>query len=133
MKIVVGYIKTDEGQAALDRAIEEAQLRDAQLVVVHSMRGGTRDEAEEMIAYREELEHVEERLGKLGVSYEIRELVRGKPAGEDLVDLASEEGADLVVIGLRRRSPVGKLVLGSNAQDVLLKANCPVLAVKVKG
>jgi nucleotide-binding universal stress UspA family protein len=133
VKIVVGYIKSDEGQAALDRAIEEAQLRDAQLVVVHSMRGGARDEAEEMIAYREELEHVEERLGTLGVAYEVRELVRGKPAGEDLADFAAEEGADLIVIGLRRRSPVGKLVLGSNAQDVLLKADCPVLAVKAKG
>jgi nucleotide-binding universal stress UspA family protein len=133
VKIVVGYIKSDEGQAALDRAIEEAQLRDAQLVVVHSMRGGARDEAEEMIAYREELEHVEERLGELGVPYEVRELVRGKPAGEDLADFAAEEGADLIVIGLRRRSPVGKLVLGSNAQDVLLKADCPVLAVKAKG
>jgi nucleotide-binding universal stress UspA family protein len=132
VKIVVGYIKSNEGQAALDRAIEEAQLRNGQLVVVHSMRGGARDEAEEMIAYREELEHVEERLQGLGVDYQIRELVRGKPAGEDLADFASEEGGDLIVIGLRRRSPVGKLVLGSNAQDVLLKADCPVLAVKAK-
>jgi nucleotide-binding universal stress UspA family protein len=133
LKIVVGYIKSDEGQAALERAVEEALLRDAQLVVVHSMRGGARDEAEEMIAYREELEHVEERLQALGVAYEIRELVRGKPAGEDLAGFAAEEDADLIVIGLRRRSPVGKLVLGSNAQDVLLKADCPVLAVKATG
>ena len=130
MKIVVGYIRTDEGQAALDRAVEEARLRDGQVVVVHSMRGGARDEAEQMIAYREELEQVEARLEGLGVAHEIRELVRGNPAGEDLAAFAAEEGADLIVIGLRRRTPVGKLVLGSNAQDVLLQADCPVLAVK---
>ncbi len=133
MKIVVGYIKSDEGHAALDRAIEETKLRDGKLVVVHSMRGGERDEAEEAIAYRDELEEVDRRLKEAGVAHEIRELVRGKPAGEDLADFAEEEDADLIVIGLRRRSPVGKLVLGSNAQDVLLKAACPVLAVKAKG
>jgi hypothetical protein len=95
---------------------------------------GGRDAAfEAACAYREELEHVEERLQALGVAYEIRELVRGKPAGEDLAGFAAEEDADLIVIGLRRRSPVGKLVLGSNAQDVLLKADCPVLAVKATG
>jgi nucleotide-binding universal stress UspA family protein len=130
VKIVVGYIKSEEGQAALERAIEEAGLRGGHLVVVHSMRGGARDDAEELFSYREELEHVEQRLQGDGISHEIRELVRGKPAGEDLADFAAEEGADLIVIGLRRRSPVGKLVLGSNAQDVLLKADCPVLAVK---
>jgi nucleotide-binding universal stress UspA family protein len=130
VKIVVGYIKSDEGQAALERAIEETRLRDGKLVVVHSMRGGSHDDADELFAYREELEGVEERLKSHGIDHEIRELVRGKPAGEDLADFAAEEDADLIVIGLRRRSPVGKLVLGSNAQDVLLKADCPVLAVK---
>jgi nucleotide-binding universal stress UspA family protein len=132
VKIVVGYIRSAEGQAALERAIEEAQLHDGELIVVHSMRGGARDEAEETIAYRSELEEIEERLKGLGVVHQIRELVRGKPAGEDLAEFANEEGAELVVIGLRRRSPVGKLVLGSNAQDVLLQADCPVLAVKAK-
>lgn len=130
MKIVVGYIKTDEGRAALDRAIEEARLRSGTLVVVHSMRGSERDEVEQLATYREEFEALKRELTAAGIDYELRELVRGKPAGEDLVDFATEEGADLIVIGLRRRSPVGKLVLGSNAQDILLAADCPVLAVK---
>jgi nucleotide-binding universal stress UspA family protein len=130
VKIVVGYIKSDEGKAALDKAIEETRLRDGQLVVVHSMRGGARDEVEQVTEYREEFEAVQQRLDGEGIQYELRELVRGKPAGEDLVTLANEVDADLIVIGLRRRSPVGKLVLGSNAQDILLAADCPVLAVK---
>ncbi|MBA2317138.1 MAG: universal stress protein [Euzebyales bacterium] len=129
-RIIVGYISSDEGRAALDRAIEETKLRGGQLVVVHSMRGGERDEAAKATSYRRELRAVEERLDAEGVAYEVRELVRGKPAGDDLAAFANEERADLIVIGLRRRSPVGKLVLGSNAQDVLLQADCPVLAVK---
>jgi nucleotide-binding universal stress UspA family protein len=133
MKIVVGYIKSPEGQAALNRAIEEARLRGGQLVVLHSMKGGARDEGEQILAYREELETIESRLAGEGIEFRVRELVRGQSPAEDMVAIADEEGADLIVIGLRRRSPVGKLVLGSNAQDILLSANCPVLAVKAAG
>lgn len=130
MRIVVGYLQSPEGQAALEHGIAEARLRGGELLVVHSLRGSGREDGEEMLAYREELEQVGERLRGEGLSVEIRELERGRPAGDDLVELARDEGADLIVIGIRRRSPVGKLVLGSNAQDVLLGADCPVLAVK---
>lgn len=132
MKIVVGYLQTPEGEAALERAIDEAKLRGASLQVVHSMRGGTRDEAEEAIRSREGLERVERRLQSEGVDHEVRELVLGHSPSEDLLAFCDDEGADLIVIGIRRRSPVGKLVLGSNAQDILLRADCPVLAVKAK-
>ena len=64
------------------------------------------------------------------VPYEIRQLVRGFEPAEDLISIAETSQAELIVIGLRRRSPVGKLILGSNAQRILLDAHCPVLAVK---
>ena len=130
MKILVGYLKTPEGTAALERAAEEARLRQAKLVVLHSMRGGTRDEGEEVLTYREALEQVEADLGDRGIDFEVRELVRGNTPAQDLIEFSSEQDVDLIVIGLRRRSPVGKLVLGSNAQDILLQADCAVLAVK---
>lgn len=130
MKIVVGYIDSAEGRAALEQATEEALLRSAELLVVHSMRGGTRDEAEQATAYRAQLEAVERRLAEQGVRHRVRELVRGRSPAQDLIDFVNEEAADLLVIGIRQRSPVGKLVLGSNAQDVLLGADCAVLAVK---
>lgn len=130
MKIVVGYLQSPEGEAALNRAVEETRLRAADLVVVHSMRGGTRDEAVEAQRYRDELQRIDRRLAGEGVRFTIRELVLGHSPSEDLLAFTESEGADLIVIGIRRRSPVGKLVLGSNAQDILLRSECPVLAVK---
>lgn len=132
MKIVVGYINTPEGAAALDRAIDEARLRQAELVVVHSMEGGDKEDAEEVLAYRTELERVDARLTDLGVPHTVHEFVRGQSPAEDLIQAATDTRAELIVIGLRRRSTVGKLLLGSNAQEILLEARCPVLAVKAK-
>lgn len=129
--VVVGYVSTAEGEAALERAVAEARLRDATLVVVSSHRGsgGPEDEDEEVRA-EARAESVRRRLEEAGVPHEVRTLVRGFEPAEDLIALAEANDAELIVIGLRRRSPVGKLILGSNAQRVLLDAPCPVLTVK---
>lgn len=121
--IVVGYVPKPEGEAALLRAIEEARLRNAELVVVNSHRSTSGDGEPDLGAARAVLE-------ESGVTYEVRQLVRGFEAAEDLVSVAESHDAEMIVIGLRRRTPVGKLILGSNAQRVLLDAHCPVLAVK---
>ena len=128
--IVVGYVPKPEGQAALRRSAEEARLRDAKLVVVNSHRGGRDFDREDAVEAESQLEHVKDELRAAGVDHEVRQLVRGMDPAEELVNVAAELGAELIVIGLRRRSPVGKLILGSNAQRVLLDAPCPVLAVK---
>jgi nucleotide-binding universal stress UspA family protein len=130
MRIVAGFLRSPEGRAALTRALEEAELRDGELLVVHSMRGGERDELEQVMSYREEFEQLEARLRDSGVKYRLIEYARGNAPAEDLLQAAKDEDADMIVIGIRRRSPVGKLILGSNAQDILLHADCAVLAVK---
>ena len=128
--IVVGYVPKPEGKAALRRAAEEAKLRDSKLVVVNSHRGGREFDREDAIQSETQLDEVKAELNDAGVEHEVRQLVRGMDPAEDLVNVATEVGAEFIVIGLRRRSPVGKLILGSNAQRVLLDAPCPVLAVK---
>lgn len=128
--IVVGYVPTPEGDAALQRATEEAKLRGASLVVVNSHKGGRDLEGAEAVAIETTLDKIHSMLEGSGVKHEIRQLVRGADAAEDLVAVAAEVSADFIVIGLRRQSPVGKLILGSNAQRVLLDAPCPVFAVK---
>jgi nucleotide-binding universal stress UspA family protein len=64
------------------------------------------------------------------VPHEVIELVQGNTPTQDLLEVARQYGAEMIVIGIRRRSPVGKMILGSNAQEILLDADCPVLAVK---
>jgi len=130
MAIVVGFVPTNEGRAALRRAAEEARLRATRLVVINSNRGGKDLTAEEAARYDDELDTVKRELTEAGVDHEIRQLVRGLEPVEDLIAVAEETSADFIVIGLRRRTPVGKLILGSNAQRILLDAPCPVLAVK---
>ena len=128
--VVVGYVPKAEGEAALSRAIDEAKLRGTKLVVVNSHRGGQEFDGEAARRAEADLEAVRTRLEESGVAYDIRQLVRGFEPAEDLISIAEANSAELIVIGLRRRSPVGKLILGSNAQRILLDAHCPVLAVK---
>jgi nucleotide-binding universal stress UspA family protein len=116
--IVVGYSSRPEGRAALTRALSEAKLRGAALVVVVK----TSPDAETAGLAKE--------LAASGLRYEIKTAADMHDSAEELIRTAETTGADFIVIGLRRRSPVGKLLLGSNAQRVLLDAACPVLAVK---
>ena len=132
MAVVVGYVPTEEGRAALRRAAQECKLRNTRLVVINSNRGGKDLDAAEAARYESELEAVRAELDTAGVTNEVRQLVRGLEPAEDIIAVAQEVSADFIVIGLRRRSPVGKLILGSNAQRILLEAPCPVLAVKAE-
>ena len=126
--VVLGYVPKPEGEAALAASISEAQLRKADLVVVNSHRGRHGDV--DAGAIEAELDEVRARVEAAGVAVDIRHPETGFEASEDLLNISDEVSAELVVIGLRRRTPVGKLILGSNAQRILLDSRCPVLAVK---
>ena len=128
MTIVVGYVPTPEGEAALTAAITEAQLRQEPVHVVNTSRGDAL--VDNRFASEEGLEAVRERLSAAGVVFEIEQEMRGREASEEIVDIADRLKANLIVIGLRRRTPTGKLITGSQAQRILLDAHCPVLAVK---
>jgi len=128
--IVVGYVPTKEGRAALRRAADESLLRKSKLIVINSQRGGRDFDAEEAQRFEADLARIQSELDAEGLEHEVRQLVRGNEPAEDLIAVAESEQAEFIVIGLRRRTPVGKLILGSNAQRILLDASCPVLAVK---
>jgi nucleotide-binding universal stress UspA family protein len=126
--IVVGYNSSPEGAAAVRTGVAEARLRGVPVVVVYSdrtTRFGGQPEDRAAAASR-----IDELLAGTGVEHEVRNLTSGKDPVQDVLDAADEVGADLIVIGIRRRSPVGKLVLGSHSQAILLEATAPVLAVK---
>ena len=115
--IVVGYSPKAEGRAALGRALAEARARDAAVVVVHTSSDL-------------EVADLQAELVAAGVPFEVKEAADALDPAEELITTADARDAEFIVIGLRKRSPVGKLLLGSNAQRVLLDAACPVLAVK---
>lgn len=131
MTIVVAYVPRPEGQAALDKGIEIAKRRNEHLVVVNASPGGSKEDPS--LADVQDFERVQELLNGTGLKAELKQYVRGKNAVEEIEDLIESSQASLLIIGLRKRSAVGKLILGSVAQDLLLSVPCPVLAVKALG
>ncbi len=125
--IVVAYTPDQFGQAAIEAAVAEARLRDAELLVVNGTRGDAL--VDDSFAGSAQLTELTARLAATGVSAEVRQVV-GADVGDLVVEVAQERRAILVVVGVRRRSPVGKLLMGSVSQRILLTADCPVLAVK---
>ena len=126
--VVVAYTPRADGRAALHRAVEEARLRGLRLVVVNASRGDAL--VDPAFAAPDDVAEVRALLDDTGVPHEIRQQPTGHEPADQVVDIADEVGAELIVIGMRRRSAVGKLLLGSTAQRILLDARCPVLAVK---
>jgi nucleotide-binding universal stress UspA family protein len=130
MTIVVGLVPSKEGEAALRRAVAEAELRHENLLVINASRGDAH--ADRRFVPEEDLDRLRARLAEAKVPAEVRQLVRGVDPADEVIGAAEEAGATLIVIGLRHRTPVGKLILGSTAQRILLEAPCPVLAVKAE-
>jgi nucleotide-binding universal stress UspA family protein len=131
MTILVAYVPRPEGQAALDKGIEIAKHRDEHLIVVNASAGGTKQDPS--LADAQDFERVQQMLQSTGLDAEFMQYVRGNNAVEEIQALVDSLQASLLVIGLRKRSPVGKLILGSVAQELLLSVSCPVLAVKSVG
>jgi nucleotide-binding universal stress UspA family protein len=126
--VVVAYTPRADGRAALHRAVEEARLRGLRLVVVNASRGDAL--VDPAFAAPDDVAELRTLLDDTGLTHEIRQQPSGHEPADQVVDIADEVGAELIVIGMRRRSAVGKLLLGSTAQRILLDARCPVLAVK---
>lgn len=126
--IVVGYVPSAQGEAALGAAIVEAGRRGARLHVVNASNAEAY--VDNGLADDDQLVALRRTLADSGVAHEVEQNVGRMDPAEEIVRAAERLGAGLVVIGLRRRTAVGKLLLGSTAQRVLLQASCPVLAVK---
>jgi nucleotide-binding universal stress UspA family protein len=128
MTVLVGYLPTAEGEAAFAAALDEAARRSEPLLLINSPRSGAPVSAD--AAGPENLALLTARAAEAGVALEIRQPSHTGELAEAILAVADEADASLIVIGLRRRSPVGKLFLGSAAQQILLAATRPVLAVK---
>lgn len=128
MTIIVGYVPKPEGRAAFQRAKEEAKLRDEDLIVLNFSRGTAY--VDYSMAEPAEMASIEAELSEQGIRYEIKHSFSVDDIADEIIGAADRAGATMIVIGLRHRTAVGKLIMGSTAQRVLLDAPCDVLAVK---
>lgn len=127
MTVVVGYIPDQYGEAALSAGIEEAERRGTGVVVVNATKGDALVDRRHV--GEAGLAELEQRLAGLDMTHEVRQAI-GPDVAEEILRVAADTDAAVVVIGVRHRTPVGKMIMGSVAQQVLLDATCPVLAVK---
>ena len=127
MAVVIGFIPDQYGEAALAHGLDEAQRRQTGVVVVNSTKGDALVDKRYLGA--EGKVTLEQRLAESGVEHELRQTM-GRDIAEEILAVAADVDADAIVIGIRHRSPVGKLIMGSVAQRVIIDAACPVVAVK---
>ena len=128
MTILVAYAPRPEGRAALEKGIEIASRRNERLLVVNAISGGNQNDPS--LADSMDVTSVERRLAASGVEGSFKQFVRGKDAVAEIVELSEAPDVTLVIVGLRKRTPMGKLIMGSVSRDILLSVSCPVLAVK---
>ena len=128
MTVLVGYLPTAEGEAAYAAALAEAKRRGEPLVLLNSARGGAPVSAD--VAPDAAVEEMTARAAAAGVELQLRQEPHSGEIADEVLRVASEVDASVIVIGLRKRSPVGKLLMGSSAQRILLDADRPVLSVK---
>ena len=131
MNIVVGLSASPESEAAVFAAVDEAALRGAGVMLLQANDSRERGTGRS-VTYAVPESEVTAYARKRGVSVTARSIPADAELGEALIDLSYQEDTAMVVLGLQRRSPVGKLFLGSTSQRVLLEAGCPVHTVKVR-
>ena len=131
MTILLAYVSRPEGRAALNKAIEISKERNEPLLIVNASPGGPQEDASLVPAF--EVEEIEAELAAKGIQAEFKQYVRGNNAVDEINDMVETRDISLLIIGLRKRTAVGKLLLGSVAQEILMTVSCPVLCVKAPG
>ena len=130
MKILIGYDGTSAAKEALNLAKVYAKSFGAEVDIVTSMEKGTENEREDIEQAERGLEWAKSLFDENQIACNTHLLIRGLAPGEDLVQFSEENQSDQIIVGVKRRSKVGKLLMGSTAQFVILKASCPVVCVK---
>jgi nucleotide-binding universal stress UspA family protein len=128
MTVLLAYIHTPDGDAALAAAVDEARRRSTKAVVVNVTRPVA--EVDSPMSAEQTLDAVAAQFKGAGVDVEIRQLPASPDPAGAILAVMSEIQPELVVIGMHKRNPVGELIIGSTSQRILRGAECPVLVVK---
>jgi len=131
MNILVAYDDSAAADKGLRLALEQARVFNASVDVITSAdRTRTEKDLLEVEEAERRLREAQDLFDRENIPCSTHLLIRGLAPGEDIVQYARDNRIDVVVVGLEKQSRVGKLVMGSTAQYVILKAPCPVLTVK---
>jgi len=130
MKILVGYDGSRVAEDALKLAQKHARVFEADIHLLTSLQQGPELQKDDIEKAESKLEHLKLTFNFDKIPCETHASVTYQTPGEDLVQFVKDNAIDLVFIGIRKRSKVGKLVFGSTAQYVILQAQCPVVTVK---
>lgn len=127
MSIILGYVPNERGEAAYAKALSLAAELGQELVIMNS--SGRHAHIDPKLADDSVIDSLVARAREAGVQARA-ERHTGAEGPDALIEASHAADAEMLVIGIRKRSQVGKLLLGSDAQRILLDASCPVLAVK---
>jgi nucleotide-binding universal stress UspA family protein len=130
MRILVGYDGSTSAKEALKLARKHALAFKSSVDIVTSMEKGTEHEQQAIEDAERGLEWAKTMFTDKGLDCRTHLLIRGLAPGEDILEFAKESNVDEIIVGVKRRSKVGKLLMGSTAQYVILQAPCPVVTVK---
>lgn len=131
MKLIVGYKHgTNQAENLLELALKRAQLFNATVLIVTIMSECMEKDQDLITETEAALEKAKTHFDRKDIPCEIHLLIRGIDPGDDLVNFAKQTQADEIIIGVKNRTKVGKLLLGSTAQAVVLNAPCPVVTMK---
>jgi len=131
MKIMVAYDGRVESKEALRIAKKHAEVYNGSVDIVTSMLIADENSQEKVFEAKQSLDYAKTLLDVEKISCSTHLLVRGLEIGEDLVRFAIENDIDEIFVGIKKKSKVGKLLLGSTAQYLILKAPCPVMTVRI--
>jgi len=130
MKILVGYDQSKVADQALSLALKQAKAFNAEVIIMTSLEQSPMLKKEDIDKAESRLENLRKPFTADGISCDARANVSYQSPGEDLVNFAKQNDIDQIIIGVKKRSKVGKLLFGSNAHFIILEASCPVLAAK---
>ncbi len=130
MKVLVGYNGSAEAVAAVELAADYAKKFGGEVILMTSTEGGGRESADDISETQSRLNDAQADMESNQIPCKVVQTARGISPGEDIVRFADENKVDLIVVGIEKKSRTRKLLLGSTAQYVILRAPCPVLTVK---
>lgn len=125
MKILLAYVPSRTSEAALEYAVRRCHDSSAQLLVLASEKS-TPKKAADVLDQRP----LAERIAERGLEADLRTVPRRDDPADDILATAEQEQVDEIVLGIRHRTPIGKIILGSTSLRVIMEAPCPVVCVK---